>query len=126
MLPLALLGCKKENRSITYPLHPHAGYPTTGTATFTENKNETDIVINLSNLSPGTNYMAHIHEQDTSKYGGSTIVLNFGSFNPATATYTLEKTWDKSFDDVLTYDGCIAVHNPNVGVALGNIGSNAQ
>lgn len=128
-LPLALAACKKEPRSITYPLHPHAGYPTYGTATFTESGGKgsnTDVTVQLYNLTPGTEYMAHIHKGDTSTYGSAPINLNFGSFTPTGSTYSLSKKWDLMYDDALKYNGCVAVHNSVVGVALGNIGSNAQ
>lgn len=125
-LPLALAACKKEPRSTTYHLHPHAGYTTNGTATFTEADNQTDVDIKLYSLVPGVSYVGHIHPGDTSTYNSSPIIVHLGSFTPTGTEYQLHETWDKPFSEVLTYDGCIAVHNPNIGVTLGNIGSNAD
>lgn len=125
-LPLVLAACKKEPRSITYPLHPHAGYATNGTAMFTENGDQTDITVKLYNLIPAVNYVGHVHPGDTSTYNSSPIIVHLGSFTPTGTEYEIHETWDKPFDEVLTYDGCIAFHNPNIGVTLGNIGSNAD
>lgn len=123
-LLLLLLGCEKKNREVVYIINPHNNSAVYAAATFTENGNQTKVMLGIDNLDKDSMYMAHIHQGDSTTYGSAPIVLNFGTITGTGQSHTIIKEWNIRFDEAVNYDGCIAVHNAYEAVALGNIGAN--
>jgi hypothetical protein len=121
---MVLFNCKKKTNSKEYKIYAQSGYQTSAVATFLENKKQTEITINYSNLTIGTTYSTHIHKNDTAYYGSSTIIVAFETFTAQAPTHTISKMWDTTFTNAFNTNGCIAIHNAVTAEALGGFGVN--
>ena len=124
---------KYEGRTIIYNLTPASGSEISGTATFTENEdNSITIDLDLANTPSGEQLPAHIHVNSAAEDGE--IVLTLGPVDGSTgmSSITINAFDDGTavtYDTLITYDGAINVHQDEgellwTVIAQGDIGEN--
>ena len=122
-----------EGRVTIYDLVPSDGSESSGTATFTENEdNSVTIDLDVSNTPSGVELPAHIHVNSAAEDGE--IVLTLGPVDGSTGKSSITVTaFDDgaalTYNDLITYDGSINVHRDDgelfwTVIAQGDIGEN--
>ncbi len=103
-----------EGRTTTYNLEGSSGFETSGTATFTENEdNSVTIDLDLTNAPAGSQLPAHIHANSAVEDGE--IVLTLGPVDGTTGKSSitvsaLDDGTATTYDDLIAFDGAINVH----------------
>ena len=121
-----------ELNSITYDLGSIAVPDISGSATFTENEdNSVTVDLNLQNTPAGGEHPAHIHFNTAAEGGGIAVSLGTvdGDTGTSSVTFsTLDDGTGITYDQLLNFDGYINVHlsvdELSTIVAQGDIGQN--
>jgi Cu/Zn superoxide dismutase len=118
----------------SYTLNAVGASGVTGTATFEKRKNGNSLVtIDLNGTLAGGIHPAVIHIGSVATVGGGPVVKTLNPVDGTTGkSYTTLRTLDSgtpiSYDDVMLYDGYLAIHESELLMAnvlcQGNIGSN--